>query len=221
MATFQIVMTDEHMEIVERALDLFTRVQLGQMEEVLDLFRWDGRKHKPGQEETGPVTLDDMRAADEHLNCVKELLTGFSRGASWSIGSPEVPDAARVAYDVRQVMRQKRSYAKAPEGGMTVNFDDPMRWGKLPLVEARLIEDNQWRFCVLSNGKTLVHRGWLDLSKMKDAPKVRRSWDASSRAEALRVQRAFRRLEVEDQNELCRLNWSKGRVWDFTKYPEK
>jgi hypothetical protein len=68
------------------------------------------------------------------------LATGLPRNAYHGIFSDKIPDEARVAWDLHQVIRHRLSWDDQPEGGITVNFDTPMKYGKeeLAIIEMRV-----------------------------------------------------------------------------------
>jgi hypothetical protein len=60
---------------------------------------------------------------------MQALITGLDYGASFGIYAPEIPDRARQAYDLLQVLRHAVSWHLNPDpkGLSTVDFDTPRR----------------------------------------------------------------------------------------------
>jgi hypothetical protein len=119
--TYTLTMSEEQAQIVVRALDLYSRIGIGQFEEIL-------RVYDPC------CTLTSMMRdeARTHINCVK-LAYGHPENGSHGIHNPKVRDDFRVAYDVQQVIRNRIAFDKNPEGGFQVDFDTPRAISQLPL----------------------------------------------------------------------------------------
>ena len=103
--------------VLINALDLYSRIHIGQFTEILKPFRFSKK-----------VEIKDVRAAEHMLDAVKFLLTGFEYGVSYGIHSEEVSDDARVAYDLQQVIRNVQSHTERPlkKGDWRgVNYDTP------------------------------------------------------------------------------------------------
>jgi hypothetical protein len=73
----------------------------------------------------------------EILNSVKTELTGFHPNASYGVGNKEVPDRFMQAIDMYQVIRHKLAWDNNPEGGVTVDFHEPSRYGKQALCKIK------------------------------------------------------------------------------------
>lgn len=101
------------------ALDLFSRVHVGQ----LDAAYWALLGNDNSQEQI--VGLKYLRTL--LVNKVNCLVTGMHPNASWGISSPEISDRARIAFDLKQVVRHRLAWDANSEGGIAVSFDRPMR----------------------------------------------------------------------------------------------
>lgn len=120
-------LNEAQMRVIADALELYTRIRLGQIEEVIE--PWLFAKRGDSFDQT-PELLDFARY---QIGLAKQALTGFTPTASWGIGAEEVPNAARVAIDVRDVIKNFLAWERKPEGGHTVDFHKPMHWGSEPL----------------------------------------------------------------------------------------
>lgn len=123
---YYLLLNEAQANILVRALDAYSRVAMGQIRQVADT--WIGR-----------VSGED---ADERLSrvraCLEEaerLLTGMPRGASLGMLSPDLPDEYRAAYDLQQVVRHRLAWDRQPEGGITVDFDEPRQTSAEPLAQ--------------------------------------------------------------------------------------
>jgi len=109
-----------------RALDVYSRIGVGQFERIFEMFLGDPRRQK------------DVSDCKPLFNCFKRQLLALEPNTSFSICSPDVPADYRLAFDVLQVIRHHVAWRKKPEGGFTVNFDKPMGTSDQPLCK---IED--------------------------------------------------------------------------------
>lgn len=126
-ARYQLTVSGEQADLINRALEFYERVGgLGQFEVAVEpwLFRCDANK---------------LEAARRALDQVKLHLTGFGYGASYGIYSPEVPDEHRVAYDLQQVIRYRLAWDRTPEGGLGVWFSEPYQTSQVPLAKIEQI----------------------------------------------------------------------------------
>ncbi len=120
--TYTLNMSEEQAQILVRALDLYSRIGIGQFEEILDVY---DPLHKR-------VPVEARDAARRLLNSVKAVY-GHPANGSNGIHSPEVRDEFRAAYDIQQVVRHRLAFDRHPEGGFQVNFDEPRQISQLPL----------------------------------------------------------------------------------------
>lgn len=132
MRKYQIELDEEQAGIVQRALDLYMRVGLGQVEyplcNVITRATFD-------------VPTDQFVDAREELAVVSEKLTGYDRNASRSIGSPELPNEFKRACDIHDVIRHRIAWDRNPEGGIGVSFHEPIHWGQGDLPNIKKVED--------------------------------------------------------------------------------
>lgn len=110
-----------------KALDLYSRLQMGQI-------------HELGTPYSGPFTKQiekaDKEKLEDILNELKQtLFPELSQGAFYGIFSQEVPDEAKISYDMIQVIRNHLAWKNNPKGGITVDFDQPLKSSKEPLIE--------------------------------------------------------------------------------------
>lgn len=107
----RLTITPEQARAVITAIDFYMRITMGQFKEFASLF-WDRNGHDEG------VT--------SRLNQIKAIIYPDlpGDGASYGIHGTPFP-AAKVGFDVLQVIRHSMAWAENPEGGITVNFDSP------------------------------------------------------------------------------------------------
>jgi hypothetical protein len=109
----QVTLTPEQARLTVDALDLFSRIHLGQFSTILEQFI--GVQRSDG--------LDEAILAVRQA-CLPELSPTLNH--SYGISSGEVSERGKLSWDILQVIRHCESHARNPKGGYTVNFNKPM-----------------------------------------------------------------------------------------------
>jgi len=113
------------------ALDAYSRIKMGQIWAVRDLF-YD-------------IHNKDLDRLDRLLKELAQVafpeFAGEKHGCWYGIGNKPVGDG-QEAFDIQQVIRYVLAWKLHPQGGYTVDFQKPMRWGSEPLATIR-IEDGE------------------------------------------------------------------------------
>ena len=135
---YKVTLTKEQIEILLPAIDLASRIHLGQISEVANYCN-----HRTNLRKT------DFYEGREALNNFKRLVMppDFVDGMSYGICNTDVSDEARALHDIFQVLRNKLAWDTLPEDATSsetiyVQFDKPHRWSDtmdLPVIEK--IED--------------------------------------------------------------------------------
>lgn len=133
MKKYKLTLTEKQAEVVIKALDLYTRMGLGQLERVLEVAALEGQQWE------GPT---DYETAESAMVTLKKALTGFALNASYGIYSEKVRDTFRVAYDIMQVLRHSVAWAKQPEGGIETWFYTPLQTAQQPLPTVSAVEED-------------------------------------------------------------------------------
>lgn len=108
----KVIMSPEQARAVVQAIDVYLRIHIGQFNIIREQFM--GKDIPTGEVEDLLFKARDLIFPDLH-----------GRGHSYSASGCPRRDA-KVAYDVLQVVRKAEAYGRHPEGGITVNFDDPL-----------------------------------------------------------------------------------------------
>lgn len=116
--------------LIQTALDFYARALIGQFPDELDTLARHGMlAHADGKNAGLSLGgyLDQLAGAVAHLNLAKQKIMGLSPNSSWSILSEQVPDDARVAFDLTQVIRNTLARLRNPDGTSLdgVDFDTP------------------------------------------------------------------------------------------------
>ena len=112
----------ERVDAIVNHLDLFSRILIGQYDEVIALAtgQWMMSFHDP-----------ELNAAVRLIrdNLIPEIC-GYDLNSSLGIWSDDTPLIAKRAYDIQQCLRYQMAYHRHPEGGITVNFREPFLHGE-------------------------------------------------------------------------------------------
>ena len=126
MKKYKLSLTEKQARIVQDALETHSRVLIGQLEYVEEVWRW----RTPFTEEK----MEKMEGLRHTLGTAKQYI-GQPPNGHFGIHNNAVSDDARKAYDIQQVMRYVSAWdreGKDPENDerdwsemMGVNFDTP------------------------------------------------------------------------------------------------
>ena len=127
---------EEQAHTLLKALDAFSRLHMGQLNIVMSDILISHQKRF--EKEQLNMVLAIPKAILDLSDSISAMFTGMPPNASFSIGSPEIPDMAREAYDMQQVLRYKLAWEKNLSGGYTVNFQKPMKTSELDLPKVTI-----------------------------------------------------------------------------------
>jgi hypothetical protein len=135
-------MDEAQARLLTEALDFYSRIGIGQLEELVNSFRW----------------LCDPRLKDKHhelevarrmIDSIKLLLFNMPANASYGIYHQEVPECYRAAWDIQKVIKHQLWLDRQAEEGedsisrYCVDADEPRQSAKdQPLATIRKVEDN-------------------------------------------------------------------------------
>lgn len=128
---YKIEVTEEQAELIEQALDLYSRIGCGQFGEIayhFDHFR----------KNVNEPTYDVGRKIRSNLQFL--LPSNFSPCMAYGIGSHEISKKTKQSYEVMCVIRHRIAWTRNPKGNsMSVAFDDPAKFritnSSLPKME--------------------------------------------------------------------------------------
>jgi hypothetical protein len=107
--------------LVQRALELYARIGMGQMDFIADEFgynqlkRTDGSLNSPANMEQARATLDQLRFE----------LTGMAPCTSYGIYGDRTSDAVKKAWGMQHAVRHRMAWDRQPLGGGSTQFDEP------------------------------------------------------------------------------------------------
>jgi hypothetical protein len=106
--------------IVKEALNLYSRLLMGQVEELSYFF--------------GSKEISDS------LSEIKSILfPELENNSYYGIYQKDCSQESKIAYDIIQVLRNKIAWHENPEGKNTVSFAPPLRAGDESLCEVKII----------------------------------------------------------------------------------
>ena len=149
---------DEINSIINK-LDLLGRIYIGQYGEIVDYINW----HVGGAEW---YFIDKDYISSVLFETRNEFIPTLNSDSRWSLGiwNLETHQNAVKAYDIQQILRYQMSWHKHPEGGWTVNFDNPLIHGKYDsnYEERRVIEMESKHYLIKKFGYADLRRIWYE-----------------------------------------------------------
>lgn len=146
--TYLLRLTEEQAQTLVAACDLYSRIGIGQLEEIARLARMGVLAHKDNPD--GAVA-DSLDMAEEALVTAKLHLTGMPSNASFGIHSDKVRPTYKIAWDLQQVIRHRLSWDRrgnpakrewsGPDSMMGVNYDEPHASSGMPLAKMEKASD--------------------------------------------------------------------------------
>lgn len=121
--TYQITLTEEQLKVLSDAANMYSRIYMGQ---------WDAAAPMDAtyQGDRGELT--------SALRVLGSIMTGIQQG-SYGIYADEIPENAKMAFDMHRTFRHRIAWTNNPKGGFTIQYDDPSvcpaSERELPLVE--------------------------------------------------------------------------------------
>lgn len=140
-------MTEDTARILNTALEFYVRGLIGQMGYLVDEIAygipWERQipkdKNDPGRDDAIDRWVAMRENAQKAADKVKaELFPEIGSFGSYGVGSHRASD---IAWQTHEVIRHALAWHDHPEGGITVNFDSPMKWADEPLPTCRIEEE--------------------------------------------------------------------------------
>jgi hypothetical protein len=116
---YTVKLSDKQAQIVVKALDFYSRILCGQLEELSSILC------------TPRNSYEDCRF---EISKLKDLLFPDLQGASsYGICGNKAPYDAQVAYDILQSLRHCMAWTNYPKGGIQVDFDNVYKTSNEPV----------------------------------------------------------------------------------------
>lgn len=128
---YVLTLTSEQEYIVEQALELLARLHIGQFERVAELL-------------CDPRDIDYCKRRDLARDLLRlAAIVVFGRNAC---NYPDINGKSEEherAWTIYSVLRHARSWHENPEGGFTVNYDEPLNLTGGPMPKCEIIQNGK------------------------------------------------------------------------------
>jgi hypothetical protein len=127
-----ITVDEEQLKVINSALDFYSRVMTGQLEEIIDPVNSPLRDRL--------IKIDDREDFELCIEKMKgKVFPEAPIHGSLGIGNVNTKEEAKMAYDMYQVFRHKIAWTNKPQGGIQVDFDNPLKFShhKLPTIQIK------------------------------------------------------------------------------------
>lgn len=122
---YHLEMTERQAQIIINALELYSRIGMGQLQEVAYVLR--------SNSVPGFINFNALDKVESLTREASSYWMNFS-GGYHGISSNKINDSFRVAWDLQQVIRYRLAWDRNPEGGIQVHFDEPYKTSKEDLA---------------------------------------------------------------------------------------
>ena len=128
---YQIVLKDQEIKSLEKALDFYSRLLMGQYDHMVFELGLNAQKKMIDQEFMHALLLAIRKMT------MPDLPNGIANHihASYGIASPELDTNSKLSYEILKTIMHNRSFIEHPEGGTTVNFNEPLSVSGFPFPE--------------------------------------------------------------------------------------
>lgn len=129
---YNLTLTHEQMDVLQRACDLYTRVQMGQFWSVAEVFFSEDCYHqlRDAANALKPIAFPDLAPNGYHGIC-----------------SDKTPESAKISWDLQCVMRHRQSWDKLEDTvdkrPFGVNYDTPLHTAKHPLSKISSVDGSR------------------------------------------------------------------------------
>ena len=120
--------TENQLSLIQRALDFYSRVGIGQFEQIKDhptFLKHLSKEFALENGKTDYIKFHNVRdSVDEAFTLPRNMLynkLGLSTNSSWGIHNPNVDDSCREAFDIIQVIRHEFWKRDPERSDMTVD----------------------------------------------------------------------------------------------------
>lgn len=137
----------KHAQAVSRLLDLASRLGIGQINMIGEAVRMGdipgfAVKDDPRYPDKPDLSFETKERVDALAEAIKQEL-GYPKNGSYGIGSQNVPDTAKLGWEVKKVIDQALAYHRDPNPSFKgVNYDgvDSLRYAGGPAPTAQIVE---------------------------------------------------------------------------------
>ena len=143
MATLKV--SEEQLRLIQRALDFYTRVGIGQFNTIKDHPTFERHLHNEFKDEDGKTDYGKYHSVrdeiDTTLNVSRNMLynnNSTNKNGGWGIHNPNVDDSCRDAFDLVQVIRHEFWKRDPNRSSITVDSSITLTDNKNKNIEVEL-----------------------------------------------------------------------------------
>lgn len=121
MATLEV--TEEQLSVIQSALDLYSRVGVGQFDRIVEHTTFENYLYKKFNKDFTYINLIEDKAKDL-LHQARDILyqdNSIGQNGSWGIYSENVDESCRIAFDLQQVIRHEKWKRKPDRTNLTID----------------------------------------------------------------------------------------------------
>ena len=137
MSHYTLKLTPKQAHLVEKALDFYSRIGIGQWHELINVI------NEMMTNGSLPASTDGVRRDDRFERALRDAKMshlGLARDSHFGISHPKVGDDIKVAYDVSVVLRRVIATVEEHQP-YSVWHDKPLHLGTEPLAEGSYEKD--------------------------------------------------------------------------------
>lgn len=118
---YQLSVNEKQIRLLQQSLDFYSRITAGQLSEISRVIRGDF----------------DRVAVAKWLDLAKlELFPDLKTNEHHSVSRSE---ESKISYEMMSIIRRHLAFERHPEGGFTVDFDEPLKVSQEPLIEVKIL----------------------------------------------------------------------------------
>jgi hypothetical protein len=137
--------SEEQLRLIQRALDFYSRVGVGQFDEIKNHPTFTNQLRNEFKDENGKTDYDRYHEVRDIVDIIlvqpRNMLLGdlkLPKNASWGIHNPDVDDSCRDAYDLIQVIRHEFWKRDPDRSNITVDSSVHLTNSKNSNIEVEL-----------------------------------------------------------------------------------
>lgn len=124
----RVVMSGAAARALQDALELYSRLGIGQLEQITERARWSSFSKAQDQR----LPDDDLRLVELLTLRLKSQLLGLPEGASFGIHNPKVHPSVLTLWTLQRALRHRLAWDRQPQGSIGVWHDEPLDGERLP-----------------------------------------------------------------------------------------
>ncbi len=131
MSNYQIEANESQLELIMKALDFYSRIQMGQVSELTNPY-------------SIPLSEADYSEVETKLiELKKSMFPSLEAKTFYSIKSKNLPDNIRQSVDILDVIRHRLAWDKTTEEKPSgLQYDKPMNWSnEIELIKIKKVSE--------------------------------------------------------------------------------